>query len=140
MSVDSILARGRARREALMRSTGRIERPTTEPVFDPNTGLYTPATRVTIYEGKCQLKPTFNPAERDRESGDREAAFKSVDVVIPFTQGLRIEIEDVFTYVDGDDAWALGREFPVGWVEYADTRTHHRFTVWAQDQSGRTHG
>lgn len=140
MSVDSILARGRARRVALMRSIGRIERPTGEPVFNDATGDYDPAPRELIYEGICQFKPTFNPAQRDRESGDREAAFNSYDVVLPYHGTPAVAVEDIFTYVSGDDAWAVGKEFPVGWCQYADTRTHHRITVWAQDQSGVTYG
>lgn len=143
MSVDSILRLGRRRRQALMRSTCRITRPAGDPAFDPGTGAYTPPADTTIYEGICQFKPTFSPAEREGSSGEREAALNAYDLILPWDEANasgRVEIEDVVEILTGDDGWAAGKQFPVGWVEYSDTRTHRRVTIWAQDRGGATYG
>lgn len=137
MSVDSILRLARARREELMRSTCRITRPGGEPVFNPATGGYDTPDRITIYEGRCQIKPTSSPAERDGESGDRDLVLQSYTLVLPWTAsneaGL-VNVADAITILTGDDTWANGQTFPVGWVELADTRTHRRITFWTQDR------
>lgn len=143
MSVEEALRRGRKRREELMRSTCRILRPAGEPVFDPATGAYTAPAETVIYEGICQLKPTFSPAEQEGSSGDRAVALNSYDLVLPYTavtDGPAVQIEDVVEMLTGDDAWAIGKRFPVGWVEHADTRTHRRVVIWAQDRTGVTYG
>lgn len=142
MSVESILRLGRARRESLMQSTCRISRPAGEPVFDPDTGSYTAPGTTVIYEGKCQLKPTFSPAEREGSSGQREVALNAYDLVLPWDAANLVgpvQIEDTAEILSGDDAWAIGKQFPVGWVEQSDTRTHRRVTIWAQDRGGVTH-
>jgi hypothetical protein len=120
-----------------MRSTCRIERPGGEPVWNPTTGTYTTPARTVIYEGPCQIKPTFSPAERDGSSAERELVTQSYTLALPWAESNaadRVDVADKAIILSGDDTWAVGKTFPVGWVEYADARTHRRLTVWAEDR------
>lgn len=139
MSVSSILKLGRRRRQALMRSTCRILRPGGDQVWDPATGTYTTPDELVIYEGKCQIKPTFSPAERDADAGDREVVLRSYDVVIPSDASPEVDVADVVVFTESDDEWLIGQRLAVGHVEQADTRTARRVTVWTQDRTGVTH-
>jgi hypothetical protein len=134
VSVDSILRLGRKRREQLMRSTCRITRPGGEQVWNPATGDYDIPAETTIYEGKCQIKPTSSPAERDGSAGDRDIVLQSYTLVLPWDAPGPVNVADAVDILSGDDTWANGQRFPVGWVEHADTRTHRRIIFWTQDR------
>lgn len=144
MSVEGILRRGRKRREALMRSTCRIWRPgTADPVFDPATGEYTRAPETLVYEGICQIKPTFSPAEQDGSSAERQLVLNAYNIILPWgeiTAENAVDVADEVELTGGDEVWAIGQRLPVGWVEYGDARTHRRLAVWAQERGAVTYG
>lgn len=136
MSVESILALGRRRREALMRSTCQILR-VGERAWDPKTGTYDPPSEDVIYDGPCRIKPTYSPAERDGSSAEREIVLQSYTVELPWAESTAadaINVADVFVMTGGDDVWLLNQRLPVGWVEYADARTHRRIVVWTEER------
>lgn len=144
MSIDSILRRGRKRREALMRSRCRILRPgPADPVFDPETGEYTTPAETVIYDGICQVKPTFSPAEQDGSSAERQLVVNAYNIMLPWADSnaaAAVDIADIAVVYQGEDTWLLNQRLPVAWVEYADTRTHRRLAVWLQDRGGVTYG
>ncbi|MEU7814127.1 DUF6093 family protein [Pseudonocardia sp. NPDC049154] len=144
MSIESILRRGRKRREALMRSTCRILRPGSgDPVFDPETGEYTTPAETLVYEGPCRVRPTFSPAEQDGSSAERQLVTNAYNVEIPWTRSTEttpVDIADVVVMTGGDENWLTGKRLPVAWVEYSDTRTHRRLAVWTQERGGVTYG
>ena len=136
MSIESILALGRRRRVALMRSTCKILR-VGEREWIPATGSYAPAPEEVIYEGPCRIKPTYSPAERDGSSTEREIVLQSYTVELPWSESTAadaINVADVFVMTAGDDVWLLNQRLPVGWVEYADARTHRRIVVWTEER------
>lgn len=142
MSVDSILTIGRERRKLLMRSTCRITRPGGNPVFNPLTGLYITPDPTVIYEGICQIKPSFTPAEKVGSSADKELVVQSYDFCLPWDvagSAPAVNISDTVTVLSGDDGWAVGKSFPVAWFEHADTRTHRRVTCFAEDRGSATY-
>lgn len=121
------LARGRAIAEARMTDTVRVTR-ATEPVFDEETGTYTP-TIVTVYSGPGRLKLNStvvgavdaqgqNLASQSPRldlpvstSGDvrvNDTVEVTASVNDPASVGLRLNIEGVFYQTD-----ATARRFPV---------------------------
>jgi hypothetical protein len=123
----SILGLGRNFAEARMTDTVLITRET-EPVFDPETGTYTPTT-VTVYNGPARLKLSSSVVGSVDAQGQNLAAqtprldlpvATSGDVQVndsveitasvndPASVGLRLNIEGVFFQTD-----ATARRFPV---------------------------
>ena len=144
MSVEGILRRGRRRRAELMRSRCRILRPgSTDPVFDPVTGTYTNPAETVIYDGICQVKPTFSPAEQDGASAERQIVVNAYNLILPWAESneaAAVDIADIAVVYAGEDTWLLEQRLAVAWVEYADNRTHRRLAVWLQDRGGVTYG
>lgn len=135
MSLDALLAHARARRESYMRSECQILRQVGERTWDPVAGEYTAAPESVVYAGKCHVKPTYTPAERDYSTGERELTIQAYEVVLPMSAP-EVDIGDVVLITASDDAWAVGQRFPVAWFENADSRTARHVTVFAQERSG----
>lgn len=88
MSVGALLSRGRAEAEALMLDTCSITRGgTSEPVFDPATGLFTPPGGTVVYAGKCRVKAPQARTVRTAEAGERQIALIPGEVHIPVVSG-----------------------------------------------------
>jgi hypothetical protein len=123
----SILGLGRNFAEARMTDTVLITRET-EPVFDEETGTYTPST-TTIYNGPARLKLTSTVVGSvDAQGQNLAAQTPRLDLPVatsggvqvndsaeitasvndPASVGLRLNIEGVFFQTD-----ATARRFPV---------------------------
>lgn len=137
MSIDGFLEYARERRELVMRDQCVINRSTGEPVWDPTTGTYTPAAETEIYSGKCRIKPTFSPAEREGGgAGDREVVLQVYDIELPWGASAEVDTGDTVTVTASDDAWVIGKPMPVGSIGYAGNQTVRHVTVWAQARVG----
>ncbi len=94
-----------------MVDTGRISRPGGDPVFDPVTGLLTPAAGSVVHEGPCRLRmPTA--VETNVLFGEQDVTKSRFVACFP-AEVTGVEIGDVVTLIESDDADALNREFQV---------------------------
>ena len=130
MSVDSILATGRARRQLLMRDTVTITRVTGQ-VFSETSGTYLDTT-TTVYTGPADVKPRDLQA-RDVQGAERQVVLSAFDVALPFSTPATFAIGDRLHVDAADDAALTGRTLVVTAVAYGGRRTAHHLT--ADDQA-----
>lgn len=119
-----------------MRDTIRIVRDDGERMWDPATGTYTEPVEITVYDGPCQIKPTFSPAERSTDSGDRPVVLQSYEAVLPWGASSEVDSGDFAIVTASDDGWVVGERLPVGYIENVGNRTARHITVWVQDRKG----
>lgn len=84
VTVDELLARGRAAHEALMVDQVRIHRPGPE-VFDRSTGTTSPGDDLDLYTGPARVKPFGRGASSDVQAGERELVLRDYVVSLPFS-------------------------------------------------------
>ncbi|HEX5997500.1 MAG TPA: DUF6093 family protein [Jiangellales bacterium] len=82
MSVESLIARGRAAAEKLMVDSCTVRRRTGETT-DPNSGVITP-TYSTVYTGVCRVQQA-SPAARSTDAGEAELLLLSRVLQLPMT-------------------------------------------------------
>lgn len=82
MSVDNVLAAGRAAAEARMRDTVRLYSQA-DGTFDRTTGTTTPGAKTTLYEGIARVKPIAQAAGEDVQAGSREVRLLEYQVALP---------------------------------------------------------
>lgn len=131
MTVRGVLAQGRTRHESLMLDQCEITRPGGEPVFDPSTGEYTEPPDITIYSGKCRIKPQY--AASETQAGEKEVVLRRYELQLPFTASEPVDIDDMARITVSDDTWLVDRPMPVTAVEVATARTARHLTI--RDQS-----
>lgn len=119
MSVDNLVAAGRARAESLMRDQCLIRRRTGE-VTDPATGVITP-TYATVYSGKCKVQ---QHAAQGRTENAGEALLimnmRELHLPVASSTGVRRDDEIAITASAGDPD-LLGR------------------TMYVRDLAGKSH-
>ena len=131
------LAIARERRKIMMRSLCEIRRPDGERAWDPETGTYSDPGHTVAYAGICQFrtKSTASPAKRETNIGEAELVSEAYAVMIPYDAPV-VYPSDHIVITESDDPWAVARgPFTVGWVEYADNRTHRQLIAFAQDRA-----
>lgn len=101
MSVETVLARGRAAAERLMTDACVIRRKTGETT-DPNSGVITPVY-TTVYSGKCRVQQP-NAQARMAEAGEAHILLLRLEVHLPVSVvGVQVADEvDVTTSADAD--------------------------------------
>lgn len=130
MSVESVLARGRAAHERLMLDTVTIERKT-QGAFNPVTGQYG-TTWTTIYTGPADVKPERMP--RDVDAGQTATAVGRYDVKLPFATAALVKVEDRVTATASLDAHLVNRPLYVTAVGLGSRRTAWHITGVDQEQ------
>jgi len=130
MSLDTLLARGRARARAVMVDTIRVERPGV-PVLDRVTGQLTaPAALVLYDDGPGRMKPQPSVG-REVDAGEREIALREYLCSLPWDAAPTLPIErgDLAVVVDSPDAHMVGLRVTVMSVQYSATATAWRLGV-----------
>ncbi|MFI6813767.1 DUF6093 family protein [Nonomuraea sp. NPDC050328] len=130
MSVEGVLAAGRAAALKLMRDTCEVERKDGPPVLDPDTGLYV-QNWATVHAGICRVKPR---ASSETEWGEHEVTLHQYAVSLPWDTGPVIQREDRLTVLTSDDGWLVGRPLEVVAISLAGTSTTRRILV--EDKEG----
>lgn len=120
MSVDSILAAGRARRQLLMRDAVTIVRPG-PPVFDASTGAEV-AFGAPVYTGIADVK-AMTVAATDEQAGEREISVRTYDVALPFGTAAEIRRDDQVRVDTCDDESFVGAVLTVVDVQHSGRRT-----------------
>lgn len=135
------LAIARERRKIMMRSRCEIRRPVAERAFDPETGTYPDPGHTVIYAGICSIRPksTASPAKRESNIGEAEVVFETYEIDVPLDCP-PVRTSDTALITESDDQWVVGVALPVGWVEYADNRTHRSMIVFSQDRTAVNDG
>lgn len=97
LEVDWALPSLRAEAESLMVDTCRITRAGSgDPVFDPETGQYTPPARVTVYEGKCRLQVQSVIAGSSKTgAGERATVVQDAELQLPVEATVSVVVNDV---------------------------------------------
>ncbi|MER6942494.1 DUF6093 family protein [Nonomuraea sp. NPDC000554] len=130
MSVESVLAAGRAAALRLMRDTCTVDRKDGDPVLNEETGeLVQPY--LTVYSGKCRIKPR---SSSETEWGEHEVTLGQYVAVLPWDADGQIQREDRLTVTTSDDAWLIGRQLEVIGISLAGTSTARRILV--EDKEG----
>jgi len=87
MSLDTLLAAGRAAAEARMRDVVRLY--TQGPdVFDRSNGTTAPGPRTELYSGKARVKAIAAATGEDTEAGEREVLLREYEVSLPWSTPL----------------------------------------------------
>ncbi|MFF7982284.1 DUF6093 family protein [Streptomyces sp. NPDC007901] len=121
MSLDSVLAAGRAAAEARMRDTVRLYEQA-EDTFDRTTGTTTPGAQTTLYTGKARVKPVAQASGEDVQAADREVRLLEYQVALPWSTplpsgkrvlpGMRIEVTaSPDARMTGLILWVTGAQF-----------------------------
>ncbi|MGW4406520.1 DUF6093 family protein [Nonomuraea sp. NPDC004702] len=130
MSVEGVLAAGRAAALRLMRDTCTVGRRDGDPVLNEETGQYE-QTYTTVYSGNCRIKPR---SSSETEWGEREVTLGQYVAVLPWDAAPEIRREDRLTVTASDDAWLVGRPLEVIGINLAGTSTARRLLV--EDKEG----
>lgn len=130
MSVESVLAAGRASALQLLRDTCVIERKDGDPVFNEETGQLEQAW-ATVYTGACRVKPRSN---READWGEREVSLHSYVAVLPWDAAPEVRRGDRLRVTASDDEWLIGRNLEVVGISLAGTATARRLLV--EDKEG----
>ncbi|SEN86761.1 DUF6093 family protein [Nonomuraea pusilla] len=130
MSVEGVLAAGRAAALKLMRDTCTVERRDGDPVLNEETGQLEQPW-VTVYTGRCRVKPR---SSSETEWGEREVTLGQYVAVLPWDASPAIAREDRLRVTASDDSWLIGRHLEVVGVSFAGTSTARRLLV--EDKEG----
>ncbi len=132
MSVDGVLALGRAAAEQLLRDACLIERKDGPPVLNTLTGQNVQEW-VTVYTGRCRVKTVGQGSES--EYGEREVTLHRYAISLPWDTTAAVRREDRLTVTAcGDDPQLVGRQLEVIDVAYSGTATVRRLV--AEDRTG----
>lgn len=129
MSVEGVLAAGRAAALSLMRDTCVVER-FAGRVFNETTGQYV-ETWNQVYSGKCRIKPR---SSSETEWGEREVSLAQYVAVLPWNATPEVQRGDRLTVTASDDVWLIGRPLEVLAISLAGTATARRLLV--EDKEG----
>lgn len=131
MSVDGILAAGRATALARMRDMVRLYSQAPDS-FDRVTGTTVPGVVTVLYEGLARVKAVAAAGE-DTQAGEREVRLHEYQVSLPWSAplapgmrvlpGMRVEV------TASPDARMTGLTLWVTGVQYGDQATAWRITT-----------
>lgn len=126
--IDDLIRAGRDMAESLMVDTCRITRGGGAPVWDEETGTYTPANATTLYQGKCKVQ-TYQAFEQNPEAGEQRVTLQRYYLHVPV---------GAVKYQQGDRAVMLtspynpalpGTTFTVAGAHDKSLQTAHRLLV-----------
>lgn len=100
MTLDSAIARFRAREQELMRSECTVARAAAGE-YDPETMTWS-NTPDEVYSGPCMIRPGGRVGEDD-EQGDRETSSMVATGKFPFEDAPTFELGDVVTVTSSPD-------------------------------------
>lgn len=110
-----------------MLDTCTVTRAGGEPMWDPDTGSYTPPMGGSVYTGPCRIKP--REVAQDVQAGEQEVGVRRYDVALPHDTATVVQVGDVLTVTASSDGWLVGRVLAVTGVEIATARTARWLTV-----------
>lgn len=121
MSLDTLLASGRAAAEARMRDTVRLYTQAAD-VFDRTTGTTTAGAKTTLYTGRARVKAIAQSTGEDIPAGEREVVLREYEVSLPWSTtlpngtrvlpGHRIEVtSSPDARMTGLTLWVIGASF-----------------------------
>lgn len=136
MSVDGVLAAGRAAAKARMRDTVRLYSQA-DDTFDRTTGNTVPGAQTTRYTGVGRVKSVAQASGEDVQASDREVRLLEYVVELPWDAplpdgvrvlpGMRIEV------TDSRDARMVGLILWVTGAQFGDQATAWR--IKTEDRS-----
>lgn len=94
MSVDSFVARFRARQQDVFRDEATVSRPVAGGTLAPATNIWTPTTPTEIYSGPCLLR-AFTWEGTSTGYGDEEIRLRRVRAKFPYDTD--IDFDDIVT-------------------------------------------
>lgn len=135
MSIGSILAAGRARRQALMRDTVTIREPAGRPLVDQAVTVervYGPGP--VVYQGIADFKPAAASGADEVDAGEESVGLRQYEVGLPydaaaatadgrFRQGLLVTLDQ------SDDGQLVGRTFVVDLLRWGPRSTARQLIV-----------
>ena len=130
MFIVQFLLSGQRQHQRLMLDTVLIERKT-QGAFSNTTGEYA-TTWAPIYAGPADVKVQRIPREQD--AGQTATTVERYDVVLPFTTGPLVKVEDRVTPTASLDAHLVGRVLFVFAVGLGSRRTAWHITAIDQEQ------
>jgi hypothetical protein len=126
--VSSLIPAGRAAANRLMYDTVTITREDSAPVLDITTGLYTPSSTTTVYEGPARIRAA-NVVPTD--VGDRLRMKESHQVTIPADSAAVIANRDVLTVTASVSPTLVGRSYTVLGESIGTTVMTRKFNIEA---------
>lgn len=123
MTANRVALRGRAAAERLMTDTCTVTRTTSEPALNQATGTITDPTTLTVYAGKCRLKPATR-LDQPVQVGETMVAKWRWTVSVPF--GTPVELNDVITVNASQDPVMVGKQIRVRSTDRGTHITAHR--------------
>ena len=132
MSVDGVLAAGRAAAKARMRDTVRLYSQA-DDTFDRTSGTTVPGAQTTLYTGVGRVKPIAQASGEDVQASDREVRLLEYLVEMPWDAplpggvrvlpGMRIEV------ITSRDARMTGLVLWVTGAQFGDQATAWRIST-----------
>mgnify|MGYP001271620468 CR=1 FL=1 len=132
MLTDDELTAMRATIAAALPAACTITREGGAPVFDPNTGSYTPADPVIVYDGPCRVR-TLHTQDMNVQIGDLPDGISRYVVTLPHT-ATGVARDQFLTVTDGTDPDLQGRPLRVTDVQYSEWGLGRRLIV--EDRQG----
>jgi hypothetical protein len=115
VSIDSVLAAGRAAAERLMTDSCRITRTSREAAgeFDPDTGRHEQPDPDDVYEGRCRVQVTDSLNAQTPDFGGRVVTVQKAVVQLPIGAA-DVQVGDVVEIkAAGSDPALVGRRYTV---------------------------
>jgi hypothetical protein len=136
VSIDTLLAAGRAAAEARMRDTVRMYTQG-DDVFDRVAGSTVPGVQSTLYTGKARVKAIAASTGQETEAGEREVVLREYEVSLPWatplTGGTRVLPGTRIQVTASPDAHMVGFILWVTGATFSDQATAWR--IRTEDRS-----
>lgn len=130
------LAIARERRQLLMRSRCEVRRPNAERAWDPDTGTYSDPGYTVVYAGPCHVLSRISNGIKQsyEEHVSAEYSVETYPIALPWDAPM-VDNGDSMQITESDDQWIIDRgPRPIGWVRYADSRTHRVVYLLIEDR------
>ena len=127
MSVQDVLAAGRAAADLIMTASCRITR-AGEPVWNPVT-MQNDTSTITVYSGRCRVRPT-GQQDRGQNAADQSFVESSHRLSLPVAESTGLSDADVVEMLScPDDPDLVGRRFTIAFVPAYSQGTARRIPV-----------
>lgn len=126
MSIESVLARGRAAAEARMVDACVIRR-TTAKSTNTTTGVVTP-TLATIYTGKCEIQQA-EAQGRQENSAEAHLLMLQLQLKVPMTAAALERLDEVEITASAHDPELVGRIFRIRDLHHKSHATARRVSI-----------